>query len=125
MAKKSDKNKGMHPQYHYGYNREFVDYDYIEKLSEEEAEWLANFSDNYYGGRFKSDDSKNPIKTVEERRKQYNAASRRRFDFTSGRPKSRVMLRNADIEGMEITDLGVAIETRTGKRVGDDGSSDE
>lgn len=32
--------------------RDFIDYDYLEQLSEEETKWLAQFSDEYYGAGF-------------------------------------------------------------------------
>lgn len=111
MAKKSSKNRGLYKQNHYKYNQEYVDYDYIDKLTDEEAEWLANFSDNYYSGRFKKDDALNPIK---DRTQAYAEARHRRRDIMSARYKSRINITDEKREFMEATDIGVLVESRSG-----------
>lgn len=103
MAKKRRKKAaGCYPQCHYQYSREFVDFDYVDDLTDEEAEWLANFADNYYSGRFKKDDEKNPIKNKKE---GYNRASKQRFDIMSGRSRSRILLSKEEHQFLETTDL--------------------
>jgi len=59
--------------------RQFIDYDYIKKLSPEEREFLAKFTDEYYGGGGfkrgedgKFDYTDNVHKTDELRRDCYN-----------------------------------------------------
>lgn len=47
-----------------------VDYNYLHKLSKEEQEWLAKFSDRYYGAEFRGD-SEDDAWTVPERRRAY------------------------------------------------------
>jgi hypothetical protein len=118
MSSKKEKKdikkvRGMYRQFHYSYNREYVDYDYINDLTDEEAEWLANFSDNYYSGRFKKDDDKNPIK---DRTRCYAEAGQRRRDIMAARSKSRVNIDGVDRDNMEVTDIGIVIESRTGKK---------
>ena len=106
MRKKNKrKDHGCHPQCHYMSSREHVDYDYVDKLTDEEAEWLGNFSDNYYSGRFKSDDSKNPIK---DRKECYRRAHAQRRDFISGRTKSRLDLSADQAVFIEVVDVEVA-----------------
>jgi hypothetical protein len=101
---RSKKHRGLYANCHYDYNKEFVDIDYINKLTDEEAEWYSNFLDNYYGGRFKKDDSKNPIK---DRNASYNAAHERRRDFMSARFKSRIKYYENMHEGLEATERGI------------------
>lgn len=96
--------RGLNANCHYSYNKEFVDIDYADKLTIEEAEWLGNFMDNYYGARFKKDDTKNPIKDRNERERQSHA---RRRDFMSARHKSRVVISQEVHESLEATDIGV------------------
>lgn len=115
MAKSSKKTRGLYRQNHYKYNSEYVDFDYIKDLTDEEAEWLSNFADNYYSGRFKKDDSKNPIPR-KERKRAYKEAGARRRDTMSARYLSRVTLSDEEREGMEVTDLGIVVECRTGKK---------
>lgn len=57
--------------------RQYVDWDYLKLLSDEERAWLADFGDYYYGGDFRSD-TEQSWETA-ERRKSYrakNAANR-------------------------------------------------
>ncbi len=42
--------KSLNPQYQPRVRKELVDYDYIDKLSYEEKQWLAQFTDEYIGG---------------------------------------------------------------------------
>jgi hypothetical protein len=51
------KRQGYLPQKHTKARRDFIDYDYIDKLSEDEKDWLSRFTDGEYGATFE----KNPI----------------------------------------------------------------
>ena len=97
---KREKFPGLSPNCHYSNAREFVDIDYSDQLSDKDAEWLANFLDNYYKGRFKADDNLNPIK---DRKEVWRRSHARRRDFMSGRFKSRV-----DTSGEEDLSLDIA-----------------
>ena len=102
MKKKAKrKDYGCYPQCHYATSREFVDYDYVKELSDKDAEWLGNFSDNYYSGRFKKDDDANPIK---DRRDCYRRAHKQRRDFMSAKTKQRVNLTAEQAEYIEAVD---------------------
>ena len=116
MAKKRRKKAaGCFPQCHYQYSREYVDFDYVDKLSDEEAEWLANFADNYYSGRFRKDVEKNPIK---EKKEGYKRAYDQRYDIMSGRSRSRVLLDKDEAKFIEVLDVDVF------KRYLEDGKED-
>jgi hypothetical protein len=99
--KRRKKAAGCYPQCHYAYSKEFVDYDYVDALSDEEAEWLATFSDNYYSGRFRKDKSKD---ILQERKEGYNRARRQRYDLMSGRSKSRLQLSKKQVMYLEEVD---------------------
>jgi len=102
--KRRKKAAGCFPQCHYQYSREYVDFDYVDKLSDEEAEWLANFADNYYSGRFRKEDDKNPLK---EKKEGYKRAYDQRYDVMSGRARSRVMLNKDEAKYIEVLDVDV------------------
>jgi hypothetical protein len=114
--KRRKKAAGCYPQCHYQYSREYVDFDYVDQLNDDEAEWLANFADNYYSGRFKKDDDKNPIK---EKREGYNRASHQRFDVMSGRSRSRVLLDKDGAKFIEVLDVGAFKRYIEDNKVGD------
>lgn len=104
MSKKRRKKAaGCFPQCHYQHAREYVDFDYIDKLSDGEAAWLAAFADNYYSGRFRKDDDENPLK---DRKDGYNRGRRQRDDLMSGRSRSRVMLNEEGARQISEVDLG-------------------
>lgn len=75
-------NGGIDKKCHYKYNQPLIDYDYLDKLSEEEKTWLATFSDNYYGGRSPKN-AKNVITDKEELRKIWRDNAARKEDFFS------------------------------------------
>jgi len=50
MAKK--KREGYKPSKHTKERRQYIDYDYIHKLNDEEKEWLSRFTDEEYGSSF-------------------------------------------------------------------------
>jgi hypothetical protein len=100
------KKRGLYANSHYKYNQEYVDYDYVKKLSDDEAEWLSNFSDNYYGARFKSDDDLNPIKN---RTLSYAQSRHRRRDIMSIRYLSRV---DNEKRSPDCVDLNAMLTTK-------------
>ena len=63
--------------------RDYIDYDYAKELSKEEREWLAKFTDEYYGGAFRNDCT-DIHKTDEQRKECYgrnNSAQRCIFNL--------------------------------------------
>jgi len=102
MKKKPTKFKGLSPNCHYSHAKEYVDIDYKHKLSDEEAQWLSNFMDNYYGGRFAKDDEQNPIK---DRKETWRRGHARRRDFMSSKFKSRVDLSSESDSFVDSTDI--------------------
>ena len=54
-----------------------IDYDYLRRLTPEERQWLAQFSDAHYGSDFRGDPE---AWSVPERRKVYNAKNSERGD---------------------------------------------
>lgn len=56
---KNVKNPGIKPQYQSRLNREYVDYDYLDKLTEEEKTYLSKFSQEYYSGTHEKDENGN------------------------------------------------------------------
>lgn len=82
-----DKNKtyGLNPDTFRLPHRWAVDFDYEKKLSASEKQWLAKFSDEYYGSDFKE----NPIHTLDRHRRELHIAYRdRRYDVMSDPRKS-------------------------------------
>lgn len=66
---------GANPRAHPKYRRWAVDFDYTQKLSREELEWLSKFSDSYYGGDFSDDeDGEWDLKSRREAYKRNNYA---------------------------------------------------
>ena len=68
--------------------RDFIDYDYIHKLNDEEIEMLKKFTDEYYGGYgFNKDEKGNYVNNVHEstemRRECYRRNKRQRLDLFS------------------------------------------
>lgn len=59
--------------------REMTDFDYVHKLSEEEADWLEKFANEYYSANFSK--ISNFHVTDEQRRKCYNANNARQRDL--------------------------------------------
>ena len=57
--------------------REYVDFDYIDQLSEEEKEWLNRFSREFYHNNLRADDATALHNTPELRRSCYSAENAR------------------------------------------------
>jgi len=67
-ARKHAKNPALKPQYNPRKNREYVDYDYINQLSEQEKKWLNDFSDEYYNAAVRCKDRKTGENLVQTNR---------------------------------------------------------
>ena len=61
---------------------EHIDFDYLDKLSDEEKRWLSNFNEEYLSGNF-NHPGKRLNKTKEERRQCYNRNNARNRDVIS------------------------------------------
>ena len=57
-ARSRAKNPALKPQHNPRKNREYVDYDYVNELSEEEKDWLNAFTEEYYNASVKGKDKK-------------------------------------------------------------------
>lgn len=55
--KKNVRLKSLNPQYQTRVRKEFVDFDYLDKLDYKTKEWLAQFTDEYVGGAVKKNKS--------------------------------------------------------------------
>ncbi len=80
-----DKHRGLKQRSHRKPARGFVDFDYLDKLTEEEMRWLEKFSQEYYRAYFKNDGTDfHPPKTA-ERTECYGANNARNRDMWSKR----------------------------------------
>lgn len=82
-------NRGLNSRTKYDY----IDYDYLSKLSEEDLEYLNKFSGEYYSGDFRKEEGAirgdgkyledNLHKTKEERKECYTRNNKRNVDYIS------------------------------------------
>lgn len=80
MKKKKPKPRyGLIPAANHRKVRDFIDFDYIEKLSPDEADWLNKFSTEYYSANFNNNET-DLHQTVIKRRKLYNSNNARDRD---------------------------------------------
>lgn len=99
MAKKSSKKKQTKrskKKYPYLEKRvnsrvrqEYLDYDYVDQLSDEEKEFLNKFSGEHYGGTFQKDGSDLTANDDEGYRESYNRNNARNRDLY-GRVRNKV-----------------------------------
>ena len=90
--KKGGKGKhlyGIYPQTHPKPIRQYVDYDYIDRLSPEEQAWLAEFTDRHYGADFRGDKKW----STKARRVRYNAKNSANRDLYSIKDVSGLLVR--------------------------------
>lgn len=79
MTKKKP-NYGLERKFNKKNVREFIDFDYVAKLTPEEAEFLNKFSEEFYGNHFKNDGTDlHPQKTA-SRKRCYDAENARNRD---------------------------------------------
>ncbi len=80
MKKKKPKPRyGLIPAANHKKVRDFIDFDYVSKLSSEEADWLNKFSTEFYGATFNNNET-DLHQTVIKRRKIYNENNARERD---------------------------------------------
>jgi hypothetical protein len=84
MATKRSKTKhpGLHKRFFSKIKQEYHDIDYINKLSEEDKEYLSSFMDEYLGANF-TYNSKKIHKKKMYKTKSYNAHNARQRDIFS------------------------------------------
>lgn len=70
-ARSRVKNPGLKKHYHSRIRQEYFDYDYIDKLSEKEKEWLNSFTEEELAANF-NHKGKKLNKTKAQKRKKYN-----------------------------------------------------
>jgi hypothetical protein len=80
LKKKKPKPRyGLIPAANHKKVRDFIDFDYVSKLSSEEADWLNKFSTEFYGATFNNNET-DLHQTVIKRRKIYNENNARERD---------------------------------------------
>lgn len=107
MKKKTKRSKEKHPYLEKRLNsrvrQEYIDYDYVDNLSEEEKEFLNKFTGEYYGGSFNKDGTDLTADNTEGYRESYNRNNARNRCLY-GRIRNRVgvtkMLNYEDIINM-------------------------
>jgi len=71
-SRKNKKFAALDPIYTPKVRKEYLDMDYIDKLSEKEKTWLNKFMEESLNASFEKDNRKNIIKSKVERKKIYN-----------------------------------------------------
>lgn len=61
--------------------QKLIDYDYLDKLSPKEKEWLNKFTDEYTNASFSQNDRKNLIKGKAEKKESYTRNNARNRDI--------------------------------------------
>jgi len=127
----------LDPLYNPKNRRETIDYDYLNKLSEEELDWLNKFTEEYNGASFKNDE-RDIHQDKEQKREIYgrnNARNRCLYTFVRSnglvldddRPENDIEF--TDHEYMEdalidyIDSLEESEELVEGQNAGDNGSN--
>lgn len=80
MAKKTKKRWGLEKGATRKPARDFVDFDYVDKLSEEEKDWLNRFSAEYYQNSLSKKDRKALHRTSDLRKAVYSGENARNRD---------------------------------------------
>lgn len=80
MAKKDEPRFGLIKKCIKHAARDFMDYDYLDKLTEEELQFLDKFSREYYNANFTKNDRKNLHKGKLKKREIYRTDNARRRD---------------------------------------------
>jgi len=89
MAKKRNP---LNPNHQTKPRQSFIDYDYVNKLSKKDRAFLSKFTDEYYGGVFSEDDSKNLIQGEDNHRAIWREDSYRRICQFNIAQASKVLL---------------------------------
>lgn len=101
VKKIRNKYKALAPYANPVKRREYIDYDYLTALSEDELKWLNKFSDEYYGGSFTKNKEtgryKGNIHTKTEDRRDCYRRNNRRMNCTYGDRKAKNTLMYSDV----------------------------
>lgn len=82
------KNPALDPLYNLKTRYEAIDYDYINKLSPEEKQWLNNFTEEYTNANF-THKGKKILKTKKDKKESFDRNnSRNRCVYTRGKASS-------------------------------------
>jgi hypothetical protein len=105
MEKKKTKRSevkypGLDPSVHPKPRQEYIDFDYIDKLNDDEKKFLSNFNEEYMSGSFQHKGNK-LHRTKEERKDCYDRNNARNRDISSvhkarAMPFSQAMLENLE-----------------------------
>lgn len=87
------KNSALKHKYTLKNRIEFLDYDYLDKLNEEELAWLNKFTEEELHASFEKDNKKNLNKKKEDKQRVYNINNTRNKDLFS-RLKTRNLLQD-------------------------------
>lgn len=90
--KKRPKDSSLRPEYNSKIRQEYLDYDYLNKLSKEEYEWLAAFTHEYNCANLNHEYDK-VFKRNKEARKEHNDRNnqRNRDTFSNIRAQNRIL----------------------------------
>lgn len=93
------------------FRREYMDQDYIDKLTDKEKQWLSNFNEEYLSGNF-NHPGKKFHKTKKEKRECYSRNNARNRDVTNhAKAKGHLMQSNDYIlesfEKSHVTDVEI------------------
>lgn len=95
------KYPGLTKRFNSRTKHEYIDFDYVDKLTEDEKEWLNNFNEEYLGGNFQHS-GKQLHKTKAAKRDCYNRNNaRNRCAYSIAKARGKV----TDEEGRPDTDL--------------------
>src|SRR4051812_11973163 len=96
LSKKVQTLHALNPRTHPLSIRDYVDYDYVEELNEEEKLWLARFTDNFHAADFRD----NTLGFDEEQRRQrYRAKNGSNKDVLSHASGWNLLDRDIDVMG--------------------------
>lgn len=87
--RKKDKLAGLKPGSHRRGSRDFVDFDYVEELTDDEKVWLEKFAQEYYRAYFENDGGDLHPEKSPERKICYDANNARNRDLWNQRNRNR------------------------------------
>ncbi len=91
--------------------REYMDQDYIDKLSPDEKQWLSNFNDEWLTGNFKHKDGKVLHKSWKHEKEIYDRNNARNRDLVSILKQSGAVNNSPNLA--KLVDEGQKIEQNT------------
>lgn len=115
MSTSNRRTRTKHPELnknlHLKIRQELIDYDYLDKLNEEEKEWLNRFTKEYVSASFEKTKKGNPSpknlhKGSKLRKKVYNANNKRNIDAYA--------ISRINNSLAELTEGHKALDTNTG-----------